>query len=188
MFKRTIVALWLLGLLCSGALLAASELVPTQLRCEYIANPLGIDELQPRLSWQCTALDPKARGLTQRAYQVAVASSPELLAKHQGDLWDSGKVVSGQSIHLPYAGKPLVSLQRCVWKVCVWTPNGKAWSEPAAWTMGFLREEEWNAKWIGASSRSAAFRDPVWSKNSYGLPVVEFQQSTQAFTFEDLSG
>ncbi len=161
MFNRTIVALWLLGLLCSGALQAASELVPTQLRCEYLANPLGIDELQPRLSWQCTALDPKARGLTQSAYRVVVASSLELLAKDQGDLWDSGKVVSGQSIHLPYTGKPLVSLQRCVWKVCGWTPNGKAWSEPAAWTMGFLKEEEWSAKWIGASSRSAASSDPL---------------------------
>ena len=84
-----------------------------------------------------------------------VATSPEFLAKNQGDLWDSGKVASSQSLHVPYAGKPLVSLQHCVWKVCVWTQNGEAWSEPAAWTMGFLKEEEWRAKWIGASSRSA---------------------------------
>ena len=56
----------MLGLLCSGALLAASELVPTQLRCEYLANLLGIDESRPRLSWQCTAIDPKARFNTER--------------------------------------------------------------------------------------------------------------------------
>jgi hypothetical protein len=49
MFKRKIVAMGLLGLLYCGALQAASELVPTQLRCEYIANPLGIDESKPRL-------------------------------------------------------------------------------------------------------------------------------------------
>ena len=145
----------LLGLLSCGALQAANELVPTQLRCEYLSNPLGIDELKPRLSWQCTATDPQARDLTQSAYQVLVASSPELVAKDQGDLWDSGKVVSGQSLHVSYAGKPLVSLQRCVWKVRVWTPQGEAWSEPSAWTMGFLKDEEWKAKWIGPSSRSA---------------------------------
>jgi alpha-L-rhamnosidase len=102
MFKRKILAIGLLGLLGCGVLQAASKLVPTQLRCEYLTNPLGIDELKPRLSWQCTAIDPKARGLAQSAYQVVVASSPELLAKDQGDLWDSGKVVSGQSIHVPY--------------------------------------------------------------------------------------
>jgi alpha-L-rhamnosidase len=159
MFKRTIVALWLPGLLCNGALQAASELVPTQLRCEHIANPLVIDELHPWLSWQCTAIDPKARGLTQSAYQVVVASSPELLAKDQGDLWDSGKVVSGHSIHLPYAGKPLFSLQRCAWKVRMWTPKGEAWSEPATWTMGFLKEEEWSAMalTLGTKQRRTSF-------------------------------
>ena len=119
MFKRKILVIGLLGLLGCGALQAASELVPTHLRCECLTNPLGIDESKPRLSWQVVATDPKARGLTQGAYQVVVASSPELLAKNQGDLWDSGKVASSQSLYVPYAGKPMVSLQHCVWKVCV---------------------------------------------------------------------
>ena len=173
MFKRKILAIGLLGLLGCSALQAASELVPTHLRCEYLTNPLGIDEPKPRLSWQVVARDPKARGLTQGAYQVVVASSPELLAKNQGDLWDSGKVASSQSLHVPYAGKPLASLQHCVWKVCVWTQNREAWSEPAAWAMGFLKEEEWNAKWIGASNplpllrREFAVSKPVRRATAY---------------------
>jgi alpha-L-rhamnosidase len=36
---------------------------------------------------------------------VLVASSPDLLAKDQGDLWDSKKVASDQSIQVEYAGK-----------------------------------------------------------------------------------
>src|SRR5437879_3672852 len=36
-------------------------------------------------------------------------------------------------------------------------------------------------------STDTARHDCVWSKNSCGFPVVEFQQATQAFTFEDLS-
>src|ERR1035437_3733061 len=173
MFKRKILVIGLLGLLGCGALQAASELVPTNLRCEYLTNPLGIDEPKPRLSWQVVATDPKARGLTQSAYQVVVASSPELLAKDQGDLWDSGKVASSQSMYVPYAGKPLVSLQHCVWKVCVWTRNGEAWSKPAAWTMGFLKEEEWRANWIGTSNplpllrREFAVSKPVRRATAY---------------------
>jgi hypothetical protein len=173
MFKRRILVIGLLGLLGCGALQAASELVPTNLRCECLTNPLGIDEPKPRLSWQVVATDPKARGLTQGAYQVVVASSPELLAKNQGDLWDSGKVASSQSLYVPYAGKPMVSLQHCVWKVCVWTQNGEAWSEPAAWTMGFLKEEEWRAKWIGTSNplpllrREFAVSKPVRRATAY---------------------
>ncbi|MDA1044481.1 MAG: family 78 glycoside hydrolase catalytic domain [Verrucomicrobia bacterium] len=126
------------------------------LRCEYVANPLGIDDVQPRLSWM---LKGDSRGLGQSAYQVLVASSPDTLKKQIGDLWDTGKVASDQSIQLAYAGKPLTSQMRCYWKVKVWTrlstdqagetETETAWSESAMWTMGLLSAEDWEAEWIG---------------------------------------
>ena len=82
---------------------------------------------------------------------MLVASTPELLAKDQGDLWDSGKVASDQSIQVEYAGKPLRSRTRCHWKVRdLGSGTGKAtaWSRPALWTMGLLKPEDWQAKWI----------------------------------------
>lgn len=117
------------------------------LRCEYRENPLGIDAVQPRLSW---VIESNLRGEGQTAYQILVASSPELLAKDQGNLWDSGKESSDQSIQVEYAGKTLVSRERCEWKVRVWDADGKpsAWSSPATWTMGILRHENWTAQWI----------------------------------------
>ena len=96
---------------------------PTNLRCEYLANPLGIDVEKPRLSWVIDDLKSASRGESQTAYQILVASSEALLKKDQGDLWDSGKVVSEQSIHLEYVGKPPVSCQPCFWKVRVWTQS-----------------------------------------------------------------
>ena len=87
----------------------ASTLVPQRLRCEHLVNPLGIDTRHPRLSWEVRASDPAARGLAQTAYQVLVASSPELLAEGRADLWDSGRVTSDQSHLVPYAGAPLTS-------------------------------------------------------------------------------
>ena len=50
------------------------------------------------------------RGSKQTAYQVLAASTPESLAKDQGDLWDSGRVNSDQTAHVEYAGKPLAEL------------------------------------------------------------------------------
>ena len=35
---------------------AESVLHPVDLRCEYLKNPLGIDRLHPRLSWNCRPL------------------------------------------------------------------------------------------------------------------------------------
>ena len=79
------------------------------LRCEYLENPLGIDVEKPRLSWQ---LSPGPRGQRQTAYHILVASSPEKLRNDQGDLWDSGRVDSDQSVFVVYAGRPLTSGER----------------------------------------------------------------------------
>ena len=117
------------------------------LRCEYLADPLGIDVTKPRLSW---TLASDQRGVKQSAYQILVASSAAALAADQGDLWDSGRVSSDETAHVVYAGAPLASRQRAFWKVRVWDTAGEpsAWSEPARWEMGLLDPEEWQATWI----------------------------------------
>jgi len=124
-------------------------------RCEYLTDPLGIDVAKPRLSWvlEEKSPGPNDRGLVQAAYQILVASTPELLAKDQGDLWDSGKVATDRSAQIEYAGQPLASRQPCFWKVCVMadSPAAKAkpvWSKPAKWEMGLLKPDDWKAKWI----------------------------------------
>ena len=88
----------------------------TQLRCEYLVNPLGIDEPHPRLSWQIDA-NPRTRGHKQTAYQILVASKERLLQKGTGDLWDSGKIASDETVNIGYQGRPLPSRQICFWKV-----------------------------------------------------------------------
>jgi alpha-L-rhamnosidase len=120
------------------------------LRCEYRKDPFGIDASKPRLSW---IIESQRRGDVQTAYQVLVASTADLLDKDRGDLWDSGKVVSDQSVCIPYAGRPLAPRALCFWKVWVWDKDGRpsAWSRPAFWAMGLLRAEDWKGRWITAS-------------------------------------
>jgi len=134
----------------------ATSLTPTRLRCEYLVDPLGIDSTKPRLDWFLAANDPLARGLKQTAYQVLVASSPEILARNQGDLWDSGKVPSDQTTFIEYAGSSLQSRESCWWRVRVWDGNGTptAWSETARWEMGLLKPDDWTAKWIDAPTNT----------------------------------
>jgi hypothetical protein len=127
----------------------SASLVPTQLRCEYAANPLGVDSAQPHLSWK---LESAERDQRQTAYQIQ-ASSGELLAGAQPDLWDTGKVVSDETLHIPYAGKVLNASQVVFWRVRVWDVRRRvsAWSGVATWTMGLLKEADWQAHWIGAA-------------------------------------
>ena len=132
-------------------------ITPTDLRCEYLHNPLGIDINQPRLSWKLKAIDPAQRGQMQTGYQVLVASSQDLLARDKGDLWDSGQVKSDKCHLIAYGGAPLSSGMRCWWKLRVADQRGalSAWSTPARWTMGLLDQSDWKAKWIGADRQFA---------------------------------
>jgi alpha-L-rhamnosidase len=151
--------------LLSWASAAEMSLTPVQLRCEYLVDPLGMGETQPRLSWMLTS---DRRSDAQRAYRVIVASSPEMLAKDQGDLWDSGRVESDESAHVVYAGKPLTSRMACCWKVGVWSVLtsdnamvAPTWSRPAMWTMGLLQPGDWQAKWIESAGDSMAQASPI---------------------------
>ncbi len=125
-----------------------AKIAPTQLRCEYLTNPLAIDSPRPRLSW---VIESDARGVRQTAYQILAASSEAALGEDKGDLWDSGKVSSNATNQVAYAGKPPATAQDVWWKVRVWTGDGEAsaWSGPARWRMGLLKPGDWKAKWIG---------------------------------------
>ncbi len=157
----------ILGGLGPIALGTDALLRPANLRCEYLHNPLGIDIVDPRLSWILESTDPGARGQVQKAYQILVASSEARLLSNEGDLWDTGKVESDQSIQLAYRGKPLISRERVWWKVRVWDDAGRvsAWSDPAFWSMGLLKAGDWQGKWIGldgGEGKSEALKDARW--------------------------
>jgi len=128
-------------------------------------NPLGIDEPQPRLYWR---LESDERGQKQTAYQVLVASSSALLESDTGDLWDSARVESSQSTHVVYSGKPLTSRQQCFWKVRVWDKDGvpSDWTTPAMWSMGLLKEDDWQAQYISHRDQTPVFKD----RNAHFLP------------------
>ena len=144
--KKTFVWFLMWAFLCPAIIHAATV---SSLRCENLDNPLGIDVLQPRLSWK---IQSSVRDEVQTAYQVLAASSQAILSDNKGDLWDSGKVLSDRSIQVSYGGKTLVAREQCFWKVRIWDKSGKAskWSQPAEWSMGLLAPADWgDAKWIG---------------------------------------
>ncbi|QDU90815.1 Bacterial alpha-L-rhamnosidase [Pirellulimonas nuda] len=134
------------------------EIVVTRQRCEYRIDPLGIDDLHPRLSW---AIESSTRGAKQTAYQVLASSTQDQLDADQGDLWDSGKVASSRTIHVPYEGEPLGSGEQCFWKVRAWDRDGRPseWSPAAQWSMGLLDESEWAASYISYRDQTPVFKN-----------------------------
>ncbi|MFC5702002.1 glycoside hydrolase family 78 protein [Cohnella faecalis] len=132
---------------------------PIQLRTEYRDNPLGLDELEPRLFWRLAGKDRSER---QSAYRILVSTSLEALAQNIGDCWDSGKTLSGESAHIVYAGAKLQAEGRYYWKVQAWDGEDRAsdWSETAFWTMGLLSREAYKGSWIGRKKEPDADMQP----------------------------
>ena len=124
-----------------------SKISLTNLRIEYKINPIGIDVLNPRLSWEILSDE---RGMHQTAYQIRVADEVENLRSVKNLLWDSGKISSDQSIHIEYQGSALKSGQRICCQVRIWDKKDQPteWSEVAFWEMGLLKTSDWKAAWI----------------------------------------
>ena len=119
------------------------------LRCEDRVNPLGVQTMKPRLSWQ---LESNQQAVLQTAYRILVSDDSLLLQKDQGNTWDSKKTSSGASIQVAYAGKPIAAAKKYYWKVMLWNNKGAVspWSKVSSWQMGLLNAADWdNARWIG---------------------------------------
>jgi alpha-L-rhamnosidase len=168
-FQMTLAVLTALTVPLSLASVAAdvattSDLAVAETFCEYAAKPVGIDAARPRFGW---VLGSGRRGVMQQAYQVLVANSAEQLAKDVGDLWDSGKTRSDESVSVEYQGNKLASRQRCFWKVRVWDDRGQVspWSKPAAFEMGLLASSDWHGQWIGLAGENTASVSPLLRKS-----------------------
>lgn len=153
MIKITSIHLLLFGLILSSCTqvseIQKADITFEKLYCDYQENPLGIDNLAPRLTW--IAKSAKSTG-HQSAYQILVSTALESINKNDGDIWDSGKVRSDQSAQVPYAGPSLKSRVRYFWKVRIWDENDHVseYSQPNSWSMGLLLPVAWQSKWISA--------------------------------------
>ena len=90
--------------------------------CEYLTNPIGIDEPFPRFSWK---LESDRKNVLQTAYEIKVEG-----------MWESGKTESRESVNIVYSGAPLKPFTRYRWAVRVWDNQGQA----SDWAQDILKQ------------------------------------------------
>lgn len=154
--------------------LIAQTITFQSLTCNSQTNPIAIDSEQPLLSWMV-----KADGFNreQTAYQVLVTSNPKFLNEKEADFWNSGKVISSQSVQVKYRGKKLLFTQKYWWKVKIWDEKGKAskWSPVHSFETGLMHEANWNsAKWIslGKDTRTSEHRFREYKTGKMKAPIM----------------
>src|SRR5436190_1202403 len=120
---------------------------------ENLTNPISIDVTTPRFSWQLVS---NKRNVLQTAFECRVMSGKTVV-------WSSGKVMSPQSVMVPFAGTALQSGKQYQWQVKVWDNYGaaSAWSNTANFKMGLLNASNWKAKWIEAGFAEDSINRPA---------------------------
>ncbi len=89
---------------------------------EFLRNPSQgtVNTPLPGFSWIVNGSDP------QISYQILVSSSRKELEAGKGDLWNSGKISSEQSVNVSYQGQPLKPDKTFFWSVRVGTRKSKS--------------------------------------------------------------
>jgi alpha-L-rhamnosidase len=167
------------GFVMCASVASAQASSPAALRVDEMVTPLGIDDTQPRFSWQ---LRDSRQGARQSAYRILVATQPELLTVGKADVWDSGRVASGQSVEVPYVGPAIAPSTRYYWKVLVWDQAGEPAPEsPVSWWESGLLKQPWRAQWIGyETAEEAAVRQApaAWIASPDRIAKPETQTSS----------
>ena len=137
---------------------AFSQVSVENLLIENKSNPISLDVLAPRLSWQLVS---NKRNTAQTAYEIKLSSGKKTN-------WNSGIQHSNQSVQVVYTGPALESNTSYQWQVRVWdqTNTPSEWSQPASFTMGMLKQSDWKAQWIepGAEEDPALRPSPLFRK------------------------
>ena len=115
------------------------------LRCDYLANPIGIDNPNPRLSW---LLDDSRNGARQSAYRIVVGTDSLEVLGGKGNVWDTGKQPS-DAMRVAYDGQPLTPFTRYYWQTRVWDMDHvEQPSVIASFETGMMHVSNWQGAWI----------------------------------------
>jgi alpha-L-rhamnosidase len=172
--------------LCFVLLVAASHAAPVHLRTNALNTPIGVDTPKPTFSWISDATTPN---WTQSAYEILVDPDVGKLRAGHAATWDSGRIVSSESLDIGYAGRPLKPQQRYAWKVITWDREGKVTvSAPTWFETGLMSASDWKAQWITrknpeAEKELSAIRW-VWLQGADALHVASATPAHFRYEFQ----
>ena len=119
--------------------MSVTSLVVRPVRVEHHADPLGIGQAQPRLTWSVVT---EVEGWSQSGYELEIA-------RPDGSVRDTtGRVDSAESVLVAWPGAPLTSRERVAVRVRVWSSDAGAGAGGAGAA--------------GKQSAPSGWSEPVW--------------------------
>jgi alpha-L-rhamnosidase len=148
MFSRPnsfLLVLCIIGLLSTTGVSSQAVCNPTELRCEYLVCPLGIDGASPRLSW---LMNDRRPGAKQTAFRLTVGTDSVNVKYGRGNAWESGRMPGSLQL-ARYAGVPLRPFTKYYWLVELWDKDSlPSASALSSFETGLMDMKNWKGDWI----------------------------------------
>jgi alpha-L-rhamnosidase len=161
-------------LLCSGASFFAHNLqaqaIVTNLTCEYLVDPLGIDVSTPRFTWR---MKDERLGAKQIAYRIRIDTDSIGLTRGEGSIWDTEWVKSDQNL-LTFSGKPLQPFTKYYWQVEIADhAQQRVQSRVASFETGMMHMANWQGSWISDGTNINIKAAPYFRKIFKGTKKIK---------------
>jgi len=152
---------FLITLLCISFFCRAQNTNVINLQCEHLDSPIGLDNPQPRFTWQ---MDDHRQGARQTAYQISVGTDSTQVANGIGGDWQTGKINSMKNL-VSYCGKTLPPFTKYYWRVVLWDKDGKpSHTATSKFEMGMINPSNWQGTWISDGKGMKAKAAPYFRK------------------------
>jgi alpha-L-rhamnosidase len=139
-----------------------AQTTPSQLKCEYLIHPIGVDALQPRFMWM---MSDDRMGARQTAYSIVVGTDSLQVVKGTGDSWITGKISSSKAL-VCYNGTTLKPFTKYFWQVSLWDKDGKPAQQKAisSFETGMVDMSNWKGTWISDANNVQILPAPYFRK------------------------
>jgi len=134
-------------ILCASPLFSFAQTANIKsLKTEYLVNPIGLDNTNPRFTWQ---MDDKRNGAKQTAYRILVDTDSIALAQGKAIQWNTGWLQTSDNLKT-YAGSSLKPFTKYYWRVDIADQNKVKSTKIkiASFEMGMMHSKNWQGSWI----------------------------------------
>lgn len=132
------------------------------LKTEYLINPLGLDNPNPRFTWQ---MDDNRIGAQQTAYRILVNTDSVALLKGSAVQWNTGWLATNENLKT-YAGQLLKPFTKYYWRIDIADQNKVKSTKIkiASFEMGMMNVKNWQGSWISDNQNVALKPAPYFRK------------------------
>ena len=136
----------------------------TALKTEYLVNPIGLDNPNPRFTWQ---MNDASQGAKQTAYRVLVDTDSTSLVKTSAKLWNTGWIKSDDNLVI-YSGQPLKPFTKYFWRVDIADGSQKKSNKVyiASFETGMMKMENWQGAWI-SDNENTKLKPAPYFRNTF---------------------